>query len=275
MSRTPERLDAFPTHHIAGFGVRAGRPLPFGASRVPGGVNFSVYSAGATGMTLVLYRRDAAEPLAELDFPPEFVTGAVYSMTVFGIDAEAIEYGYRADGPFEPEAGHRFDRQQVLLDPYATLLHGRDSWGGPRRPLRSGVALDDFDWEDDRQLRLPSQDLVIYETHVRGFTRHPSAKVREPGTFAGLVEKIPYLKELGVNAIELMPVFEFDELDNERFDPDRGEQLRNYWGYSTVGFFAPKAGLAATGRLGMQADEFKNMVKQLHRAGIEVILDVV
>jgi glycogen operon protein len=275
MSRTPERLDAFPTHRIAGFGVRAGRPLPFGASRVPGGVNFSVYSAGATAMTLVLYRRGEAEPLAELDFPPEFVMGAVYSMTVFGIDAESIEYGYRADGPFDPARGHRFDRRQVLLDPYATLLHGRDSWGGPRRPLRSGVALDDFDWEDDRQLRLPSEELVIYEAHVRGLTMHPSSGVDEPGTFAGLVAKIPYLKELGVNAIELMPVFEYDELDNDRRDPATGEQLRNYWGYSTVGFFAPKAGLAATGRLGMQADEFKNMVKQLHRAGIEVILDVV
>ncbi|MEV6605482.1 glycogen debranching protein GlgX [Kutzneria sp. NPDC051319] len=275
MSRSPERLDAFPTHRIAGFGVRAGRPLPFGASRVPGGVNFSVYSAGATGMTLVLYRRDEVEPWAELDFPPEFVVGAVYSMTVFGIDAETVEYGYRADGPFEPERGHRFDRGQVLLDPYATLVHGRDSWGGQRRPLRSGVALDDFDWEEDRQLRIPSEDLVIYEAHVRGFTRHSSSGVDQPGTFAGLVEKIPYLKSLGVNAVELMPVFEFDELDNERRDPRSGAPLHNYWGYSTIGFFAPKAGLAATGRLGMQADEFKNMVKQLHRAGIEVILDVV
>lgn len=168
----------------------------------------------------------------------------------------------------------------MLSDPYARLIAGRDVWGvepdwDDVYPYRSQVVNDDFDWGDDTQLGIPSEDLVIYETHVRGFTRHPSSKTEAPGTYAGLREKIPYLKELGVNAVELLPIFEFDELDNPRTDPATGERLHNYWGYNTVSFFAPKAGYAATGRFGMQADEFKSLVKELHKAGIEVILDVV
>ncbi|MBB5626927.1 glycogen debranching protein [Sphaerisporangium krabiense] len=265
-----ERIDAYPTRRIAGFPVRAGRPLPFGATPVPGGVNFSVYSNNATGMTLVLYRAGEPEPMAELPFPDAFVIGGVYAMTVYDLDAEGIEYGYRAQGPFDPERGHRFDPTVVVADPYARLMS--DARTGPRR---SRVALDDFDWEDDRPLRLPHEDLVIYELHARGFTRDPSSGVAAPGTYAGLVEKIPYLRELGVNCVELLPVFEFDENDNPRSHPVTGEPLANYWGYNTVGYFAPKASYASTGRYGMQADEFKNLVKQLHRAGIEVILDVV
>jgi glycogen operon protein len=134
---------------------------------------------------------------------------------------------------------------------------------------------EDFDWEGDRPLELPIQDLVIYEMHVRGFTRSATSRVKHPGTFAGLREKIPYLKELGINCVELMPIFEFDELENDHVDPASGERLKNYWGYSTVGFYAPKASYAATAGAAMQADEFKATVKDLHRNGIEVILDVV
>jgi isoamylase len=270
-----QRIDAYPTHRIGEHAVRPGRLLPFGATTVPGGVNFSVYSNNATAVTLVLYRKGQRDPVAELPFPSAFRTGGVYAMMVFGLDAETTEYGYRVYGP--AGGNHRFDPSAVLLDPYARLISGRETWApaGERRPYRSGIGYEDFDWEDDRLLSIPSEDLVIYELHVRGFTRHPSSAVRHPGTFAGLTEKIPYLRELGVNCVELMPVFEFDELDDGRRNPVTGERLCNYWGYSTVAFFAPKADYAATGVYGMQADEFKNMVKQFHRAGIEVILDVV
>ena len=147
-------------------------------------------------------------------------------------------------------------------------------WNDPYQH-RARLVFDDFDWEGDRPLEMPIEDLVIYELHVRGFTAHPSSGVTRPGTFAGIREKIPYLKELGVNCVELMPIFEFDEFENSRQHPETGELLLNYWGYSTVGFFAPKAGYAATGRFGMQVDELKNLVKELHQAGIEVMLDVV
>jgi isoamylase len=276
----PDRVDSFPSHRVGGYGVRQGRAVPFGATLVPGGVNFSVYSSGATAVTLVLFHRGESEPLVELPFPEEFRIGGVWAMTVFGIDVEAIEYGYRVQGPQQPAVGDRFDPTHVLVDPYAKAMSGRDVWGAPpdwseQYPLRSRLVFDDFDWEDDTPLRIPNDELVIYEMHVRGFTRDASSGVSQPGTYAGLVEKIPYLKSLGVNCVELMPIFEFDEFENSRINPETGEQLLNYWGYSTSGFFAPKAGYAATGRFGMQCDEFKNLVKELHAAGIQVILDVV
>ncbi|PPK65440.1 glycogen debranching protein GlgX [Actinokineospora auranticolor] len=280
LDQLPDRLDDGATQFVSGYPARPGRLLPFGATRVPGGVNFSVYSNNATAMALVLFERGRRDPVAELPFPPDFRVGGVFAMTVFGLDTDRLRYGYRADGEFHPEAGDRFDRTRVLTDPYATVLAGHEEWGTRTAaddpyPYRAALAPDDFDWEGDTPLRLAREDLVIYETHVRGFTRHPSSGVAAPGTYAGLVEKIPYLRELGVNCVELMPVFEFDETDNMRTDPRTGRQLVNYWGYNTVGFFAPKASYAVTGRHGMQVDEFKNMVKRLHRAGIEVMLDVV
>jgi len=284
------RIDIHPTHTSSDgkFKLRRGRPEPFGASLVPGGVNFSVFSSYATACTLVLFEKHAKEPFAEIPFPDEFRIGNVFNMVVFALDYENLEYGYRMEAPFPAaERGqpaiHRFDRQHILLDPYAKVIGGRDVWG--QTPdwedvyhHRARIAFDDFDWEDDRPLEIPPEDQIIYEMHVRSFTRHASSGVKESrrGTFAGLRDKIPYLKELGVNAIELMPVFEFDEFENSRPNPQNPDQLLvNYWGYSTVGFFAPKAGYAATGKLGMQVDELKAMVKELHRNGIEVILDVV
>jgi isoamylase len=275
-----DRIDSFPTHTIAGYGVRAGRTLPFGATLVPGGVNFSVFSGSAAAVSVVLYAQGSRKLLAEIPIPDEFRIGAVWAITVFGLEYEEIEYGYRVHP--RPDAGphDRCDASVVVSDPYAKILTGRDRWGvEPDRtdpfPFRSRLAFDDVDWEGDRPLRIPPEDLVIYETHVRGFTRHPNSGVENPGTFAGLIEKIPYLKSLGVNCVELLPVFEFDEFENSRVHPVTGERLYNYWGYSTVGFFAPKAGLAATGPFGLQCDEFRNLVKELHRAGIEIMLDVV
>jgi isoamylase len=275
-----DRIDTYPTHWINGHAVRIGKPIPFGAALVVGGINFSVYSATASAMRLVLFEKGAREPLAELEFPPEFRVGRVYSMIVLGLDHERIEYGFRAFGPAEPTRRDRFDPACVLTDPYAKLISGRDTWRSSPDwsdvyPYRARVLLDDFDWENDRPPRIPAEDLIIYELHVRGFTRHPSAGVIAPGTFSGLREKIPYLKEIGINCVELLPIFEFDELDNVRVNPFSGERLYNFWGYNTIAFFAPKAGFAATGRLGMQADELKALVKELHRAGIEIILDVV
>lgn len=276
-----DRIDTLPTIEIAGFQVRPGKPLPFGVSHFHSGLNFSIYTSAGTSCTLVLFKRGELEPYAEIEFPASFRIGDVYCMVVFGLDYEDLEYGFRVDGPYQPEQGHRFDRNAILMDPYSRLISGRDVWGvqpdwdRQKYHYRSRVSFDDFDWEGDRPLEHKPEDLVIYEAHVRGFTKSPTAAVSHPGTYAGLAEKIPYLKSLGINAIELMPVFEFDEFENSRLHPDSGERLYNYWGYSTLGFFAPKAAFAATGAFGMQVDEFKQLVKQLHAAGIEVILDVV
>ncbi|HME23902.1 MAG TPA: glycogen debranching protein GlgX [Acetobacteraceae bacterium] len=274
-----QRIDYYPTREVAGYRVRPGRPLPFGAWLGPSGVNFSVFSNNATACTLVLFERHERTPKAEIDLPEEFRVGNVWSVMVFDLDAENIEYAFRMDGPFDPPAGHRFDRSKLLCDPYAKAMGGRDVWLGDPDWLnpyihRSRLIFEDFDWEDDRRPGHPIGDLVIYEAHLRGFTRHPSSGVKAAGTYAGLREKIPYLRALGINCIELMPIFEFDEWENSRELPD-GQRLVNYWGYSTLGFFAPKAGYAATGKYGMQADELKALVKDLHRAGIEVMLDVV
>jgi isoamylase len=275
-----DRVDIYPTHEYQGYRFRPGKPVPFGATSGPGGVNFSIYSSHATTCTLVLFEKGEWLPKVEIPFPDAFRIGNVWSMIVFDLDYENTEYGYRLDGPFEPETGHRFDPSRILLDPYARAVGGRDVWGvapdwNNVYQHRARLVYDDFDWDEDHPLEKPMEDLVIYELHVRSFTRHSSSGVKFPGTFAGLRQKIPYLKELGVNCIELMPIYEFDEWENGRVHPDSGEQLFNYWGYSTVGFFAPKSGYAATGKLGMQVDELKALVKELHRNGIEVFLDVV
>src|SRR5581483_2002149 len=191
-----DRVDVYPTHEIAGYRVRPGRAFPFGATFVPGGANFSVYSSHATACTLVLFEQGRRDPLAEIPFPDAFRIGNVFAMTVFDLDSENLEYGYRLEGPFDPTAGHRFDPSKVLLDPYAKAVSGRDVWGTPPDwdrpgPYRGRLVFEDFDWDGDRPLETPVEDLVIYEMHVRGFTRHPSSGVKFPGTFAGIREKIP------------------------------------------------------------------------------------
>ncbi|BAW97665.1 isoamylase [[Synechococcus] sp. NIES-970] len=277
-----QRIDVHPTHTYHQYKLRCGKPFPFGATLVPGGINFSIYSSYATSCILVLFEKHAKEPLIEIPFPTEFRIGNVYCMIVFDLDYENLEYGYRMDGPNDFKEGHWFDKSKILMDPYARSIGGRDVWGVTPDwqdiyQHRSRIAFDDFDWEDDCLLEIPPEDQIIYEMHVRSFTRHPSSGIKEKhqGTFAGILEKIPYFKELGINTIELMPIYEFDEFENSRLNPETGELLVNYWGYSTVGFFAPKTGYAATGKYGMQVDEFKNLVKTLHKHGIEVILDVV
>lgn len=268
-----------PTHEHGAFRLRYGHPLPFGASHVPHGVNFSVFSSSATDCTLVLFEKGEADPMAEIPFPEEFRIGHVWAMTVYDLDYEKIEYGFRFDGPHAPKEGHYFDPAHIVLDPNAKQISGRDAWmqpDPPRMPIHRGrIPRDDFHWEHSRPLRRPESELIIYEMHVRGFTRHPSAGVGAPGTFEALGQKIAYLNDLGVTCVELMPVFEFDERENTRTNPLTGEDLCNYWGYSTVSFMAPKAGFAASGTAGGQVREFKAMVKALHSAGIEIVLDVV
>ncbi len=271
-----KQIDTFPTNKIKDLEYRVGRVFPFGASIIEGdAVNFSVYSKEATSCTLVLYHRGQKKPYVEIPFPDNFKVGNVYTMMVFGLDIDTIEYGYRFDGENDPGRGLLFDREKILLDPYAKAVSGRSTWGKKTdsESLRGMVIREDFGWEDDRPLNHKINDLVIYELHVRSFTVHESNKEKYGGTFAGLVKKIPYLKELGVNCVELMPIFEFDEFENAK-EID-GRQLLNFWGYSTVDFFAPKSGYAKTGAYGMQSDELKNMVEELHQNGIEVILDVV
>ena len=274
------RVDIFPTHEYKGLKLRAGRPYPFGATVIGNAVNFSVYSRYATDCTLVLFQNKEDEPFVEIPFQKGFRMGNVFSMMVFDLDFEDIEYGYRMDGPFNPQEGHRFDKTKILLDPYAKLIAGRNVWGvqpdwNSKYQYRARIVYDDFDWEDDFPLEKNVGDLVIYEMHVRNFTCDSSSGVSHPGTFAGISEKIPYLKDLGVNCVELMPIHEFDEFENSKPSPVDGRMLYNVWGYSNVGFFAPKAAYASTGRFGMQVDELKNTIKQLHANGIEVILDVV
>lgn len=279
---TLSRIDIHPTHTSPDgkFKLRRGRPFPFGATLEPGGVNFSIFSSYATSCTLVLFQKHAIAPLVEIPFPDEFRIGNVYTMVVFDLDYENIEYGFRMDGPNSFHDGQWFDKNKILMDPYAKIIGGRDVWGETPNwdnpyQHRARIAFDDFDWEQDRPLEIPPEDQIIYEMHVRSFTRHPSSGVKHKGTFAGIREKIPYLKDLGVTSVELMPIYEFDEFENSRLSPVNGELLVNYWGYSTVGFFAPKAGYAATGKLGMQVDELKALIKDLHKHGLEVILDVV
>jgi len=264
------------------FELRPGRALPFGASVVPGGINFSIASSAATRCTLVLFERGQASPtpIAEIPFPPEYRIGSVFTMVVLGLDPAAVEYGFRMDGPYDPKAGHYFKPDALLLDPYAKATAGHEIWGAEnlaqdrhQKEYRARVVVNDFEWGVDRPLGTPIEDIVIYELHVRGFTRDESSGVRHPGTYSAIREKIPYLKELGVNCVELMPIFEFDEFENWRRNPKTGEMLLSYWGYNPIAFFAPKASFAA--HAGGEVDEFKALVKELHANGIEIILDVV
>ena len=272
-------IDTFPTNEIKGLKYRIGKIFPFGATlEADGAVNFSIYSKEATGCTLVLFQHGQKKPWIEIEFPEEFRIGNVYTMRVYGINMDTTEYGYRFDGEYAPQKGLWFDKKKVLLDPYAKSVSGRSVWGKRKKksedvPLRGQIIREDYTWSGDKPLEKRLEDLVIYEMHIRSFTQHESSAVKHRGTYAGMVEKIPYLKELGVNCVELMPVFEFDEFENAR--EYNGRQLLNYWGYSTACFFAPKAGYAASAPFGMETDEFKNLVKTLHKNGIEVILDVV
>ena len=263
-----------PMMEINGFKVRPGFFDLNGASEFSCGVNFTVHTSHGTSCDLLLFHPDEEEPYAVIPFPESYKIGDVYSMIVYDLKAEEFEYAYCVDGPYDEKKGLLFDKTKILLDPYAQAVAGQQVWGKKRtRTYHAKVVRDTFDWGVQPQSSREMSDLIIYELHVRGFTQHPSSGVKRPGTFAGLKEKIPYLKELGINAVELMPIFEFDEMINAR-EVD-GKQLVEYWGYNTVGFFSPNARYAAAEEVNNEGTELKELIRELHENGIEVILDVV
>lgn len=265
-----------PLDTINGYRVRPGFFRNYGATALPNAVNFTVSSIGATSCELLLFHYHEEEPFAILPFPESYRIGHVYSMIVFDLNIEDLEYAYRLDGPYNPKKGLLFDKTKYLLDPYAKAVTSQSEWGATRTKkdqYRGRVVRDTFDWGVEGQLKIPMEDLVIYELHVRGFTIDPSSGVRCPGTFAGLKEKIPYLKELGVNAVELMPIFEFDELRDQRTMD--GKELMDYWGYNTVSYFSPNTSYASRKEENREGWQLKDLINELHKNGIEVILDVV
>ncbi|MDR1898755.1 MAG: glycogen debranching protein GlgX [Treponema sp.] len=280
------------------FSLETGKALPLGASLTKRGVNFSLFSRNATAVTLLLFENAGLNsPFQELTLEKRrHKTGDMWHCHVPGLREGAL-YLYRVDGPYLPEQGFRFNYHKAIIDPYAKALTDLSAWDvkacmgfDPEDPAgdlsfsyrddlfsqpRCIVIDDEFDWQGDMPLNYPLRFSVLYETHVRGLTRNPNSGASHPGTYRGVIEKIPYLKELGITSLELLPIQEFNEYELPRNNPSTGKPLLNYWGYSTVAFFAPKGSYAADGSPGAQVREFKEMVRELHRAGIEIILDIV
>lgn len=267
-----------PLDVVEGFKIRPGFFRMYGACVASNGVSFTINSHGATRCTLLLFKPQAPKPYARIPFPDSYRIGDTYSMLVYDIKPDEFEYAFSFDGPYEPAKGLLFNEENVLLDPYSRAVTGQRKWGekpegGKDFEYRARVVKSSFDWGNIKQLEQPFEDLVIYETHVRGYTKDKSSGVSAPGTFAGLKDKIPYLKDLGINAVELMPIFEFDEMESARVVD--GVQLYNYWGYNTVSFFSPNTSYAFNEEHNHEGDELKSLIKALKENGIEVILDVV
>lgn len=279
-----------------------GNPLPLGATVTADGVNFAIFSRHATRVWLMLFDQPtAAKPSLEIELDSiANRTGDIWHIHLAGVGHGQL-YLYRMDGPYLPEQGHRYNCHKPLLDPYAKAVTGgpafvwdfSQAYGFDRSSPKVDLSFstttnlagmpkciayghDGFDWQGDRPLNRPWNETIIYEMHVRSFTCHPSSQVTSPGTYLGVIEKIPYLKSLGITAVELLPIHLFDEWEFVRFNPKTGERLRNYWGYNTLAFFAPKGHYSHLGAdCGQQVVAFKEMVRALHQAGIEIFLDVV
>lgn len=278
--------------------TKTGFPRPFGATPMPGGVNFAIFSRNATSIKLLLFKNATdSTPFFEQRLDPlQNKSGDIWHIFIENLKPCSL-YAWRADGPYLPEHGLRFNINKLLLDPYAKALAGRfdhnkemslgynpkshdmdlsfsniDNAGA----IPKCVVIDDndFDWEGDRPLNLPLRHCVIYETHVRGLSADASSASACPGSYLGIIEKIPYFKELGITSLELLPIQEFDNNENPRKNPKTGKALQQYWGYSTLAFFAPTGLYSSSACNGQQVNEFKTMVKELHKAGIEVILDI-
>jgi isoamylase len=275
-----------------------GYPFPLGVHLHDDGALFAIFSRHATLVTLFLFERpEDVFPYQSIELDPTYHrTGDIWHVWVEGVSAGQA-YAYRAEGPYTPSEGHRFNKHKLLLDPYATGISRQPHWdffkakgydttsslkdlsfgqddNGDSVP-RCIVTGSRFDWEDDTPPRTSWSETIIYETHIRGLTIHPSSLVAQPGTYRGVVEKIPHFKELGVTAVEFLPIQEFNEQEIDNINPITMKQLVNYWGYSTVAFFSPKSSYGGHARDGVRIAEFKRMVKELHKAGIEVILDIV
>lgn len=267
-----------------------------GAAVTEEGVNFAIFSRHAKSVTLILFESAAPDSL-RVEIPLTKKTGDIWHCLICGLRAGPC-YLYRVDGPYAPERGFRFNPHKTLIDPYAKGLTDLSNWDfskcvgfDPKQPGKDlsysyadDIAFqsrciiiddDDFDWQGDAPLNYPLRFSVIYETHVKGLTAHPNSGVQHPGTYRGVIEKIPFFKDLGVTSLEFLPIQEFNEKEYPRVNPRTGDILTNYWGYSTVAFFAPKGSYAADRSTGGQVREFKEMVRELHKAGIEVILDIV
>ncbi|HON16344.1 MAG TPA: glycogen debranching protein GlgX [Spirochaetota bacterium] len=274
-----------------------GLPTPLGAYVHNNGVQFSIFSRNASGVKLILFHNSEPDSdFTEIALDPFLnKTGDVWHIWIEGL-SEGQVYGYRISGEYDPANGHRFNENKLLIDPYSRAITGNFIWdlskacgielnvsneaesfstvdSGPYVPR--SIVINGRNEIVKSPIRIPENDLIIYELHVKGFTAHHSSKVNFPGTFKGLTEKIPYLKELGINAVELLPIQEFDEYENININPFTGERLKNYWGYSTIAFFAPKGSYSSSGTLGQQVKEFREMVRAFNDAGIEVFLDVV
>ena len=276
--------------------ISEGRPEILGATPSGNGVNFAVYSKNAEKVVLDLFDApDAKQPSFSIELDPvKNKTGSIWHIFVEGLSAGAL-YLFRVDGPYNPPQGHRFNFNKYLFDPYAKAFTQGSVFQSYNRQRELGLAgvengklsdlsnfpkcvvVDDsdFDWQGDKPLNYPMSETVVYEAHLKGYTASQTSGVSAPGTYKGFVEKIPYLKELGITSVELLPVFEFDEHETGAINPKTGETLSNYWGYSTIGFFAPKTTYSSDRTPGGSVREFKTLVRELHKAGIEVILDVV
>ncbi|MEM7343519.1 MAG: glycogen debranching protein GlgX [Chloroflexota bacterium] len=280
--------------------ITPGQPTPFGATPTNNGTNFALFSRHATRVWLLLFDNPTdGQPRQEIQLNPiDNRTGDVWHIHLTEV-GHGDYYLYRVEGPYQPEQGHRFNPHKPLLDPYAKALTGGFTWdltqsysydldaedkdnsfstsshidGMPKCII---YGYDGFDWQGDRPLNRPLNETIIYETHVQSLTADPSANVAQPGTFQGIIDKIPYFKDLGVTAIELLPIHAFYEWEFTRFNPETGERLPNYWGYNTLAFFAPHGNYSHLGAdQGQQIIAFKEMVRALHQAGLEIILDVV
>lgn len=278
--------------------VTSGKPMPFGATLTKDGINFCIFSRNGTSVMLDLFtRQDDAQPYFSYTFNPVTnKTGDAWHCEIHGIKAGTL-YLYRVDGPFDLNEGHRFNKNQYLLDPYAkaltdcsvfknlppdyvTPVDNIDIILGKKMtalgfPKCVVIDDDDFDWQGDKPLNYKMRDSIIYETHVKGFTADKSSGVKFPGTYLGFTEKINYLKKLGITSVELLPMQEFDEYENTNVNPKTGCRLTNYWGYSTISFFAPKVSYAHNREPGAVVNEVKTMIREMHKAGLEVILDIV
>jgi isoamylase len=266
------------THDMQRHLSEPGHPLPFGSYITGRGIQFSIFSRNATKVHLLLFNNpEDTEPdeVITLD-PQQNRTGDIWHIQIHGLKTGQL-YLYQADGPHDPDNGHRFDPEAWLIDPYAKALTQDRPWTGWKRERtpKCVVVNDYFDWQGDKPLNYPLRDCVIYETHLAGLSRHPSTRSSAPGTYKGVIELIPYFRDLGISSLEFLPVQEFNPDELIRTDPESGKLLTNYWGYSTVGFFAPASEYSSSGCRGEQVREFKEMVRELHKAGIEVILDIV
>lgn len=255
--------------------VQKGSPLPFGATPMKDGVNFSLFSKHASAVKLHIYDFDK-QSVEEFLFDPLInKTGDVWHLLLTKPLTKAMGYYYTIEGISTPK--EPFTPSSFIVDPYAKAIYSHLDWGlcDSYKPIGVILPPSQFDWEGDQPLNIPKNDLIIYEMHVRSFTQDPSSRVKAPGTFQGVIEKIPHLLELGVNAVELLPLQEFNENEYKRCSTRIKQKLFQYWGYSTVNYFSPMNRYAANKQIGAAVDEFKRMVKALHQNGIAVILDVV